>query len=242
MNGCTVHQYGNEPGWLKVKLYISFCLRIGLSQIPSLLSDTPEVDVCCAASLLVQVTLVPTETVKLSRLKLTMSEARTGVAGEGVGVGVGVGKGVRVGIATGVGVGFGTGVSVGVAKGVRVGVGKGVGVGFGRGVRIGVAKGVGVGVAALAAGAGGWIGRVAVGTGVGELGSSTTIVGAGRAEAGVGVGGLPVQPVSPASRTMPIKTFNATIYSSKIIRDPEPYSNITRRMSGIVLGRVASPV
>ncbi|MCI0867666.1 MAG: hypothetical protein J4N89_14080, partial [Chloroflexi bacterium] len=114
--------------------------------------------------------------------------------------------------------------------------------GFGRGVRIGVAKGVGVGVAALAAGAGGWIGRVAVGTGVGELGSSTTIVGAGRAEAGVGVGGLPVQPVSPASRTMPIKTFNATIYSSKIIRDPEPYSNITRRMSGIVLGRVASPV
>ncbi|MCI0878039.1 MAG: hypothetical protein J4N78_04065, partial [Chloroflexi bacterium] len=94
----------------------------------------------------------------------------------------------------------------------------------------------------LAAGAGGWIGRVAVGTGVGELGSSTTIVGAGRAEAGVGVGGLPVQPVSPASRTMPIKTFNATIYSSKIIRDPEPYSNITRRMSGIVLGRVASPV
>ena len=229
INGCTLHQYGNEPGWLKVKLNISFCFRIGLSQMPSLLSDTPEVDVCGAASLLVHVTSVPTETVKLSRLKLTMSDARAGAAVEGVRVGVGVGKGVRVEVGTGVRVGVATGVGVDVGTGVRVGVATGVGVGVGTGVR--------VGVAALAAGKGDWIGRVAVGTGVGEVGSSTTIVGAGRTGAGVGVGGLPVQPESPASRTMLIKTINATIYSSKIIREPEPYSNIPRRMSGIVLGR-----
>jgi len=160
MNGCTLHQYGNEPGWSKVKLYISFCFRIGLSQMPSLLSDTPEVDVCGAASLLVHVTSVPTETVKLSRLKLTMSDARADAAVEGVRVGVGTG--VRVGVATGVGVGVGTGVRVGVATGVgvgvgagvRVGVATGVGVGVGTGVRVGVAKGVRVGVAALAAGEG----------------------------------------------------------------------------------------
>jgi len=164
-----------------------------------------------------------------------MSEARTGVAGEGVRVGVGVGKGVGVGFATGVGVGFGTGVGVGVAKGVGVGVAKGVRVclargiraGFGRGVRVGVAKGVWVGVAALAAGEGDWIARVAVGTGVGEVGSSTTIVGAGRAGAGAGVGGFPVQPESPASRTMLIKTINATIYSSKIISGTETVQQYT---------------
>ena len=56
---------------------------------------------------------------------------------------------------------------------------------------------------------------------MGEVGCSSTMVGAGRAGAGVEVGGLPVQPESPASRTMLIKTINATIYSSKIIRDPE---------------------
>ena len=187
MNGCNLHQYGNEPGWLKEKLKFSFCFRVGLSQMPSLTSDTPEVDVCITASLFVQVTLVPTETVKLSRINLTISEARTGVTVEGVGVGVGIG--VRVGFATAVAVGFGTGVRVGVAKGVGVAIGVWVGVAMG--VWVGLSRGVRVGVAAFAAGEGRLTGRVAVGTGVGGVGISTTFVGAGRVGAGDGVGGTP---------------------------------------------------
>lgn len=76
---------------------------------------------------------------------------------------------------------------------------------------------LGTGVAALGDGEGDWIGRLAVGPGVGETGCSAAFSAVGRAVARVAVGVVPAHPESPASRTMPIKTINATIYSRKII-------------------------
>ena len=132
----------------------------------------PDVTVCLATSRLVQIILVPTDTVKLSSLKFFISEFRAGVrvgVAKGVRVAVGrgmvalrtvdlrvaVGKRIFVAVTTRVGVGFEKGVRVAVGSvvlllartGVRVGVANGVRVTVGRGVGVGFTNGVRVAVA-----------------------------------------------------------------------------------------------
>jgi len=122
--------------------------------------------VCGAASRLVQVTVVPTGTVRSSKLKLMMSDSLADKAVEGVGFGVAVGVGVWVGRGVGVGgvvwVGKGVGVEEGggaVGRGVCVGVGGAVGdvvavgtdVGRGVGALVAVGTEVSVGRGTLVA-------------------------------------------------------------------------------------------
>lgn len=190
-----------------MKLYCAPEVKALLSQVPSGVTGTPEVVVCWTASRLVQVTLVPTETVKLSCMKLAMSAARAGGAVEGVRVPlpvracirVGVGRVTVVRVATGlrVAVGLTKRVGLGVAKGVRVGLAKGVRVATGLRVAVGLARGVAVGTSlrvavGLAKGV-----RVAISRGV-FIGTAVArrLVGSG---AGVDVAAVSACWVSPTA-------------------------------------------
>jgi hypothetical protein len=99
-----------------------------------------DVTVWVTLSWFVQVTLVPTLTVRLFGLNEKFIIETLLVAGVGVGVGfaVGVAVGAVVGAVVGVGVGFAVRVAVGVAVGAVVGVG----VGFAVRVAVGAVVGV----------------------------------------------------------------------------------------------------
>ena len=144
MNGWTVQKYGNEPVSSKVNEKLPPWLNIPLSHTPEGVGETPDVDVCGAASRLCHVTVVPLGMFRSSSVKLTTSESTVCPIGSGVLVGTVVGVAVA---GTGVAVGA---AGAGVAAGMTVGelaTGCGVGVTVGAGVAVVEGKAAGVWVA-----------------------------------------------------------------------------------------------
>ena len=154
---CMLQKYWNVPASVNVNEYWPPRPRFPLSHTPDRELGVPDVTVCVARSWLVQVTVVPTETDRLSSTKLAMLEASLGPSGSGAVVAVGAG-GTAVAVGNGEG-GGGGGVAAGGtavgAGGTRVAAGAG-------GIAVGGAV-VGAEEAACAAAGGGaaWVGAAA---------------------------------------------------------------------------------
>ena len=155
---CMLQKYWNVPASVNVNEYWPPRPRFPLSHTPDRELGVPDVTVCVARSWLVQVTVVPTETDRLSSVKLAMLEASLGPSGSGAVVAVGAG-GIAVTVGSGEGGGGG-----GVAPGGTAVGGGGTDVGGGAGVAEGGAV-VGAGETACAAAGGGgvWVGAAAGG-------------------------------------------------------------------------------
>ena len=154
---CMLQKYWNVPASVNVNEHWPPRPRFPLSHTPDRELGVPDVTVCVARSWLVQVTVVPTETDRLSSTKLAMLEASLGPSGSGAVVAVGAG-GTAVAVGNGEG-GGGGGVAAGGtavgAGGTRVAAGAG-------GIAVGGAV-VGAEEAACAAAGGGaaWVGAAA---------------------------------------------------------------------------------
>ena len=196
-----LQKYGNAPGLLKVLLKAPFLLSVELSKAPSKLGEIPEVAVCGTLSRLVQVTVVPTEMVKLSNVNPCIWEDLAPPAERAPGVGVGAApepelepppvKGVALGEGNLVAVGRITvaltwGIGVEVANSDLAAGTNGVAVARTRRVSVGGILKVGVGAPLTLVGAAARVtvamgGRVASAAALGVLVAMTApVVAAGR--------------------------------------------------------------